>query len=41
VKKARPAAAKGSYIRRATLTTTMGPGIRLDAAELTAMEMAL
>ena len=41
VKKARPAAAKGSYIRRATLTTTMGPGIRLDVAELTAMEMAL
>ncbi len=41
VKKARPAAAKGSYIRRATLTTTMGPGIRLDASELVSLEMAL
>jgi large subunit ribosomal protein L1 len=41
VKKARPASAKGAYIRRATLTTTMGPGIRMDAAELTAMEQAL
>jgi large subunit ribosomal protein L1 len=41
VKKARPAAAKGAFIRRATLTTTMGPGIPLDVAELTSMEMAL
>jgi large subunit ribosomal protein L1 len=41
VKKARPPAAKGAYIRKATLTTTMGPGIRLDAAALTAMEQAL
>jgi large subunit ribosomal protein L1 len=41
VKKARPPAAKGAYIRKATLTTTMGPGIRLDAAALTSMEQAL
>lgn len=41
VKKARPSAAKGAYIRRATLTTTMGPGIRLDVAELLSMELAL
>jgi large subunit ribosomal protein L1 len=41
VKKARPSAAKGAYIRKATLATTMGPGIRLDTAALTAMEQAL
>lgn len=41
VKKARPASAKGSYIRRATLTTTMGPGIRLDAGDLVTLEGAL
>lgn len=30
VKKARPAAAKGAYVRRIVITTTMGPGIRMD-----------
>ena len=28
--RAKPAAAKGRYIRQITLTTTMGPGIHLD-----------
>jgi len=30
VVKARPSSAKGQYVRTAFLTTTMGPGIRLD-----------
>jgi large subunit ribosomal protein L1 len=31
IKKAKPSAAKGSYIRRITLTSTMGPGVKVDA----------
>jgi len=30
--RARPSAVKGQYLRRVTLTTTMGPGVRLDLA---------
>jgi large subunit ribosomal protein L1 len=30
--RAKPSAAKGTYIRSATLSSTMGPGVRLDTA---------
>ena len=34
LKKAKPAAAKGTYIKRITLSSTMGPGVSIDQASL-------
>jgi large subunit ribosomal protein L1 len=39
VKRARPAASKGTFIKKVTLTTTMGPGIRVDSNLIQTMEL--
>ncbi len=39
IKKARPAATKGTYIRKVTLTATMGPGIKVDPVQAQNMEI--
>jgi large subunit ribosomal protein L1 len=36
VQKAKPTGAKGTYIQKVALTTTMGPGIKIDLASLAA-----
>ena len=38
--KAKPAATKGTYIRSCVVATTMGPGIRVNAAKLTGVASA-
>jgi large subunit ribosomal protein L1 len=40
IKKARPAATKGTYIRKVTISTTMGPGIKVDPIRAQAMELS-
>jgi len=39
IKKARPAASKGIYIRKVTLCSSMGPGVRVDPIQAQEMEV--
>jgi large subunit ribosomal protein L1 len=41
VKKARPAASKGTYIRKITVASSMGPGVKIDPIEAQALEVSL
>ncbi len=36
IQKAKPAAAKGKYVKKATLSSTMGPGLLIDPSEVEA-----
>ncbi|HOT90304.1 MAG TPA: 50S ribosomal protein L1 [Anaerolineae bacterium] len=38
IRRAKPAAAKGTYVKRVTLAPSMGPGVRVDAAQALALE---
>jgi large subunit ribosomal protein L1 len=39
IRKARPSAAKGNFVRRVTVTSTMGPAVRVDSNQAMAMEV--
>lgn len=39
IKKAKPPASKGTYMRRITVTSTMGPGVKVDPVQAQALEV--
>ena len=39
IMRARPSAAKGTYLRSVNLSSTMGPGVRVDSSEAAAVEV--
>ncbi len=41
VRKARPATSKGTYIRKLTVTSAMGPGVKVDPVQAQALEVGL
>lgn len=40
INRAKPTGAKGTYLKKAAISTTMGPGIRLDVSDFRAVEAA-
>jgi large subunit ribosomal protein L1 len=36
LKKAKPASAKGSYVKKLTISSTMGPGVAVDRSTVAA-----
>jgi large subunit ribosomal protein L1 len=38
VRKARPSGAKGTFVKKVTLTSTMGPGVKVDINSAMNME---
>jgi len=40
IRKAKPATSKGTYVKKVTLTSTMGPGVKLDPNQALAMDRA-
>jgi large subunit ribosomal protein L1 len=36
IQKARPSGAKGTFVKKITLSSTMGPGVKIDTSEVSA-----